>query len=247
MDPIIRKFSRLLELTQDEVIALRGLASKYEEVDPYTNIISAGDPFIQTYILQSGWSMLYKLLPDGSQQILSFAIPGDFLGLFGVLLNRAEHSIQAITASRVCPIKEEQILELFQKYPRLALTICWFGARDQILLREQIVRIGRQTAYNRASHLFLELYDRLNAVGHTENDRFRFPVTQEMLADALGLTPVHVNRTLKKLRHNGLVEITDQWLVIHDRKRLAEETCFDSAYLEEDGVPQDITEQPIKT
>lgn len=246
MDPIIRKFSRHFDLSDDERTVLNGLTAKSNQISANTVIVSAGDPCVYTYLVQSGWCMIYKLLPDGSLQILSYAIPGDFLDLFGVVLNRSEHSIQAITDSRICPIREEQILELFRNYPRLALTICWFGARDQILLREQIARIGRQSAYNRISHLILELHDRLHTVGLADNDSFIFPVTQEMLADTLGLTPVHVNRTLKKLRNNGLMDISDQRVHILDKHRLMEETRFDPSYLEDAVVPDDITSQPVK-
>lgn len=247
MDPVIRKFSRHFDLSQVERAVLNELTAEHDQISSNTVIVSAGDPCNNTFLVQSGWSMIYKLLPDGSQQILSYAIPGDFLGLFSVVMNRAEHSIQTITDSRVCPIREAQILELFREYPRLALTMCWFGARDQVLLREQIVRIGRQSAYNRISHLILELLDRLCTVGLADNDRFTFPVTQEMLADTLGLTPVHVNRTLKKLRNNGLIDISDQCVIIQDRSRLIKETRFDSSYLEDIVVPNDITSQPVRT
>ena len=110
------------------------------------------------------------------------------------------------------------------------------------MTREHVVRIGRQTAYDRLAHIILELRNRLDAVGLVRDDSFELPLTQEMLADALGLTPVHVNRTLKKLKKDGQLEISEQLVKLIDRKSLEEKTGFDSGYLERDTLPKEIKE-----
>lgn len=240
MDPIWRKFSGLLDLSQAERGMLRRLHDDYQDIAPRTRIASPDEGPAHTWLLQYGWAMVNKQLANGSQQILSFAVPGDFLGLSGIVLGKNVHTMETITRARVCRIRWDQLLELFEGYPRLVLSLYWFKAREDILLREHLVRIGRHCAYDRTSHLFLELLIRLERAGQAAGDGFRFPVTQELLADALGLTPIHVSRTLKKLRVAGLVTLADGHLIVHDRARLARETGFEDDYLKETGFAGDI-------
>jgi CRP-like cAMP-binding protein len=115
------------------------------------------------------------------------------------------------------------------------------------MLREHVVRIGRQSAFNRIGHIFLELFYRLKSRGLTNGHGFDFPVTQEMLANALGLTPIHINRTLKKLRQSGLIEMIDGSLTLPDPERLARVTSFDNSYLIHIKFPHAIVEQPDRT
>lgn len=243
MDPIARRFSPYFMLSDEERAMLGRLHSAPREIEPRTLLVSAGDELNHSFMLQDGWAKVFKDMPDGSQQIVSFAVPYDFLGLFSIMLGKAEHSIETITRATACELRWEQMLELFNHHPRLAMAICWFGARDQVLLREHMARIGRQSAFNRIGHIILELYFRLDKIGLVQGQRFDFPVTQEMLADALGLTPIHVSRTLKKLRQTGLIDISNNHIELYDSQGLGRMTDFDDAYLHQSSFPKDIADQ----
>lgn len=235
--PLIRKVSRLIELEDSEISHLATLMADRVICPAQTEIVTAGEDFRYTSIVQEGWAAHFKLLPDGRQQILNFSLPGDIIGLYAAVWDKAEHSVKTITDCVVSRIDPGVILSLFSEYPRLAAVMCWSSETQGAILREQVVRIGRRTAYERTAHLFIELLRRLEAVGLAEDNRIAFPLTQELLADALGLTAVHINRTIRKLRNNGLIEYSKGNLAILQRNRLRQVADFDPAYLEPNALP----------
>jgi CRP-like cAMP-binding protein len=160
-------------------------------------------------LLLSGWACAQRLLGDGRRQILSFLLPGDCIGS---LLNTGMPAPCAVVALTPVVVADARPLILAAEganppHPGLAMAIRVMANRDEILLRDQIVRLGRQTAYERMMHLMLEFRDRLTIAGHARRDTFHLPLTQETLADALGLSVVHVNRTLQQIRRDGLLEM----------------------------------------
>jgi len=235
--PLIRKVSRLIDLDAGEISHLASLMADTLVHPAQTEIITAGEDFRHTTIIQEGWAAHFKLLPDGRQQILNFSLPGDIIGLYAMVWNKAEHSVKTITDCTISRVDPGVILSLFTEFPRLAAIMCWSAETQGAILREQVVRIGRRTAYERTAHLFIELLRRLEAVGLAEDNRIPFPLTQELLADALGLTAVHINRTIRKLRNNGLIEYSKGNLAILQRDRLRQVADFDPAYLEPNALP----------
>jgi len=238
--PLIRKFSRLIDLDAGEIDYLASLMQDLQTCPARTALVTAGEDFRQTYIIQDGWAAHFKLLPDGRQQVLNFSLPGDIIGLYAMVWDKAEHSVKTITDCVISRVDPAVVLSLFTEFPRLAATLCWSAATQGAILREQVVRIGRRTAYERTAHLIIELLRRLEAVDLADDNHIRFPLTQELLADALGLTAVHVNRTIRKLKNNGLIDYQKGHLTVLQRSRLRQIADFDPIYLEQTSLPPDI-------
>ena len=178
-----------------------------------------------------GWGCRHKTLPDGRRQILSFFIPGDFCDLNVYLLKRMDHSIGAITAMRVAQITREEMDALTAAHPRVTQALWWDDLVTAAVQREWTLNVGQRTAYERIGHLIAELFFRLRVVGLTDGDSFDFPVTQTDIADATGLTSVHVNRTIKELRADGLLIMERRRVTLPDLDRLMQATMFNPDYL----------------
>ena len=238
--PLGRRFSGLIDIDAGEQDALMSLQQDIQRCPQETGFVTAGESFTHSYIIQEGWAAHFKLLPDGRQQILDFSLPGDFIGLYAMVFDKAEHSVRAITDCVVSRIEPARIIALFTSYPRLAATICWSAATQGAILGEHVTRIGRRNAYERTAHLISELLYRLEHVGMVHDNDIDFPLTQELLADTLGLTPVHMNRTLRKLKNNGLIDYDKDRLRVISRSRLRQVAAFDPTYLEQTSLPADM-------
>ena len=240
-NPLIKKFSSLLELNDQEKKLLFSLQDSVETLPAKTDIVKEGEQFPATYIIQDGWAYHYKLLDDGRQQVLNYSIRGDFIGLHSTLVNQAEHSISSLTDLTVSKTHPEQVMRLFSETPRLAAAICWLSVRESSLLAEQVTRIGRRSAYERTAHLILELLRRLEAVGLSAEGSYEFPISQELIADTLGLTPVHTNRTFRSLKKDGLIDYTSNTMIVVNRPELRKVAGFDPAYLQQPTLPEDLS------
>ncbi len=187
------------------------------------------------YILASGWVCSYKLLPGGSRQIVDFQIPGDFLGLRSVLFRTADHSIEPITRIEASEVLAPELLDAFNTTPRLAAAVLWAASRDEAMVVEHLVGIGRRDARERTAHFLLELGARLKLVGLATTEGYACPLSQYLLADALGLSAVHVNRVLRELREAGLMTFQHGAVTFQDFKGLVKLADFDLHYLDHDG------------
>jgi CRP-like cAMP-binding protein len=147
------------------------------------------------------------MLPDGSRQIISFPISGDCVGLRSVLLRTADHSFSTLTDAEVTSLDSSRMLQTFSEFPRLGAAILWAASRDEAMVVEHLVSVGRRTAIERAAHFFMELAERLSLIGHATETEFKCPLSQYVIADALGLTAIHVNRVLRQLRERGLLSV----------------------------------------
>jgi CRP-like cAMP-binding protein len=178
-----------------------------------------------------GWAARYKFVDDGSRQITAFLLPGDFCDMHVAILGEMDHSILAITDARVALVPHDVLEELRRQRPELGRALWWATLVDEAVLRDWIVNIGRRHADKRIAHLFCELHARLKLVGLVESDQFDLPLTQEVIADALGLTPVHVNRMLQNLRAEGMIALKRGELTIIDIAGLRTFAGFDPNYL----------------
>jgi CRP-like cAMP-binding protein len=199
------------------------------------DIISQGDIPSDLHVVLDGCACRYKVLPDGRRQIIAFLLPGDLCDLHVFLLREMDHSIGTITASRVATISRETILQIASERPQLTRALWWVTLVDEAILREWIVALGRRTAYERIAHLICELYLRLKMVGAANGQSFELPITQTELADTMGLSLVHVNRVLQRLRGEGVVEFHNGKVIIRDSDRLREIALFDPIYLHQQG------------
>lgn len=233
-----RKFDGVIDMTDDELECLKSLQTDASVFSSHKDVVSEGEPADLTLILLNGWAYRYKTLPDGKRQIVEFLLPGDFVNLYAALFDESETSVRTLTECRFAGADPESILEIFKQQPRLASLICWSAGEHDAILAEQIVRIGRRSAYERIAHLIMELLVRLQHVERGHNDSFEFPLTQEIIGDTLGLSTVHVNRTLKRLRGDGLIRQNGNFLEILNPRALADAAQFDRDYLERRRIPE---------
>jgi CRP-like cAMP-binding protein len=154
--------------------------------------------------LYSGWAFRFKTLPDGRRQILNFLLPGGLLGLQAAMFDSAQHGIAALTEVELCLLPRRAVWELFGEMPELAFDVTWLGAREERHVDENLLSVGRRSAAERIAALIVILYRRADALGLVADGTFAFPLSQQHIADALGLSLVHTNKTLARLRRMGM-------------------------------------------
>jgi CRP-like cAMP-binding protein len=182
-------------------------------------------------LLLEGLLCRYKDLSDGQRQITELHVPGDFADLHSFTLKRLDHNIMTITPCRVAIVPHEKLEDITERFPHLT-RLYWFTTNmDAAIHREWEVSLGRRTAVSRIAALFCEMKLRLEVVGLTEGPSYEFDITQTDLAECVGLTPIHVNRTLKELRERRLVQFRSGRVTINDWDGLATVAEFDPAYL----------------
>ncbi|WP_323790182.1 Crp/Fnr family transcriptional regulator [Thalassovita sp.] len=233
--PLTRKLSAFVALSDVELAVLERLHQRRRSFVAGTDMVHQGQSSQAAYILSAGWVCSYKLQADGTRQIVDFQVPGDFLGLRSVLLRTSDHSFEPIVDIEAAEVLTSDLLEAFTQTPRLATAILWAASRDEAMVVEHLVGIGRRDADARMAHFLLELGSRLALVGMGSREGYDCPLTQYHLADALGLSAVHVNRVLRQLRESGCVTFRDGHVTIHDHDRLVDLAEFDPAYLDQIG------------
>ncbi|HEV2867604.1 MAG TPA: Crp/Fnr family transcriptional regulator [Allosphingosinicella sp.] len=201
------------------------------EVEPRRDLIREGEKPRAVNLILEGWGSRYKQLPDGRRQILSFVLPGELCDPNVFILREMDHSIGAITRMRYAEIAPADFQELMTASPRLTQGFWWNELAAVATAREWIANVGQRNARERIAHLLCELFIRLRLSGLTEGDACDFPPTQHDLADATGLTSVHVNRTLQDMRREGLIELRGRRLIIPDLDALKQAAGFKENYL----------------
>lgn len=215
-----RKLSTFVRLSEQEKRCLSEIQQSPMLVKSGHELTRQGESTHVAYILQQGWGCSFKDLQDGSRQVIAFPVPGDCVGLRSVLLRTSDHGFTTITDAQVSRFEVARILEIFDQFPHLGSAILWATSRDEAITVEHLASIGRRTAIERTAHFFLELSDRLRLVGLGSETEFECPLNQYILADALGLSAIHVNRVLRELREVKLLTFQDRRVVIHDRPGL---------------------------
>ena len=225
------RLSGYTPLNDTDVSLLDEACRNVRDVPAGHHLILEGDTPDPVFVMLDGWACGYKILPDGGRQILAFMLPGDFCDIHIAVLRAIDHNIVTITPSRVALIPRTQMEALVEAGPTITRAFWWSQLVDQSVLRAWIVSMGRRTAKERIAHLMCELYIRMRNIGLATDDRCEMPLTQIVIADAVGLTPVHVNRVLRSLRLDGVMELSSGSLKIIDPIRLAEIAGFDGNYL----------------
>jgi CRP-like cAMP-binding protein len=191
-------------VTPGELSSINQIKREHLSVPAGGEIVRAGDEAPELYTLYSGWAFRFKTLGDGRRQILNFLLPGDLLGLQAAMFDAALHSIEAITEVELCVLPRRDVWSLFGDMPALAFDVTWLGSREESIVDENLTSAGRRTASERVAALVVALYKRAKALGLVAGDTFAFPLTQQHIADALGLSLVHTNKTLARLRRLGM-------------------------------------------
>ena len=233
----LQKIQYLTSLSSEEEEALQFFATMSREVDARTELISQGQPYRSGYILHTGWAVRSKTLRDGRRQILNFVLPGDVVGLAAPFFAVSDYSVTTIEPSSVTELTFSRFTEIFHTQPRLGAALCWQLAQEEAVISEHLVNIGRRDAYRRVGHLYAELYWRLDTVGLVQDFTYTLPLSQTILADALGLSFVHISRTIRRLRQDGLVQINGSQVVIDDLTALERAVDFEHSYLHLTAAP----------
>ena len=196
-------------------------------VEAGTTVLLEGTNSAHLYTVLSGWAFRYKMLPDGRRQILNFALPGDLVGVQGSMFDKMEHSVEALNDLTLCIFPREKVSTLFSRYPRLAFDVTWLCAREERILDENLLSVGRRTALERTAYLLLHLFRRAEDLGLTDGDKVQFPFFQQHVADTLGMSLVHANNTLRKLSEMKVMRWKNRIFQVLSRKRLAEIAGYD--------------------
>jgi len=212
----------LRDFTETELAFVAEFKSGELNVESGTNILLQGANSAHLYTVLSGWAFRYKTLPDGRRQILNYALPADLLGLQGSIADEMQHSIEALTDMLLCVFPREKLWGLYSGHPALAFDVTWLAAREEQILDENLLNVGRRSALERAAYLLLHLFARGEEVGLTKGNSISFPFTQQHVADTLGMSLVHTNKTLKRLAATKTMRWKDRRFEVLDRKALAE-------------------------
>jgi CRP-like cAMP-binding protein len=203
--PLEKRLSAFRPLNESEAAALVALGQKVKSAEKGNCLLALDGVSDRTVLIHSGWAMIYRDLSDGRRQIMQFCLPGDLADPCSLLLRRRDFSIAAISPMRYSEVTLDQLTSIIDEHPRLALPLLWNEARDIYLLRRHLLSIGRMTARERLSALFLELWERLSVSGYLTNGSFVMHANQQMLGDATGLSAIHVSRTLRKMETDKLI------------------------------------------
>lgn len=230
--PFARKLAAHVTLTQEDLAVLAEIYRRRRGFAVGTNLLCQGQAAASAYVIASGWAASYKMLPDGTRQIVDFRVPGDLVGLGSVMLRVADQYVEPITNVQVCELVRSDFQYFLGRVPHVMEAIAWAALRDEALVVEHLTDVGRRSAGVRMAHFLLELGSRLNLVGMATQAGYDSPLSQFLLADALGLSVVHVNRVLRDLREAGLLTFQRGRVTFDDYDGLVRYAGFDISYLD---------------
>ena len=214
--PVFRPFS-------GEELAFVSRFKKGElAVERGATVLVEGSHSAHLYTVLSGWGFRYKLLSDGRRQILNYAVPGDLIGLQGSVMGEMQHSVEALSPMLLCVFERGELLGLYRNHPGLAYDITWLASREERMLDENLLSVGRRSALERCAYLLAFLCARAAGVGLGGGEPLTIPITQQHVADTLGLSLVHTNKTIRKLATRGLLRWRDGGCEVHDVEALKE-------------------------
>ena len=231
LTPLVRRWSKHANLTADDCDAILALPFTRKTFGKDAYVVREGQQATDCTLLLKGFCYRQKLLRDGARQIISFHIPTEFVDLQNGILGLADHSVQSVNRCEMALVPREALLELMANRPAVRLAIWIDTLIDASIFREWVVNVGRRDFRARIAHLLCELAVRLKWIGADKGGTFDFPLTQEQLADATGLTAVHTNRTLQSLRRDRLIQLTSGNLQVLDWEGLREAGDFEELYL----------------
>lgn len=230
-EALFRRWSRKLTLSAEDRAAFVALPWTLRSFPRDGYLIREGDRPTVCNILVQGFAFRQKLVTSGARQIISFHIPGELLDLQNLFLETADHNVQCLTRCVMAVVPRRALQELMTERPAIRRAIFLDSLIDAAVFREWVVNVGRRNARQRIAHLLCELTARLRASGVSDGSVYDFPITQEQIADATGMTPVHTNRTLQSLRRDGLISLSSNLLRILQWEGLSEVGDFNERYL----------------
>jgi CRP-like cAMP-binding protein len=238
--PLLKKLMQFSDFSEDDKDLINELASKRQtQYGAGEDIVREGEHSPDIHIVLSGIACRYKHLEDGSRQITAFLVPGDPCDSEIFILEKMDHSIGTLAPSIIASVAGSRMKELLLSRGSIALAFWWNTLQDEGVLRERIIDEGRRNAYARVGFLIYEIFLRMRVCGVIDGGTFEFPITQVDLADATGLTPVHVNRMLKQLRDERLIAINGKNWSILDPAGLRKAARYEASYLHLDRAKRE--------
>jgi CRP-like cAMP-binding protein len=233
---LIRKLERGLHLVDEERAALESLPVRVEQIRTDQDIVREGDRPEKCFVLLEGFAAALKRTGAGKRQIMTFHIAGDIPDLQSLHISRLDNTVSTITPCKVGFVEHDALVDLCARFPRITNALWRETLTDAAIFKEWVLNVGRRDAYAGVAHLICEVVTRMRAVGLVHDDRCAFPMTQNELADAVGISAVHVNRTLQELRAAGLIALGRGKLHLLDWEGLKQAGDFvpDYLYLEEE-------------
>ncbi|MEO7242428.1 MAG: Crp/Fnr family transcriptional regulator [Variovorax sp.] len=206
-DCALRVNPAFLPVSLDELQAIENFRTGSRAFSAGSTICAEHRVDSELYTLYAGWAFRFKTLSDGRRQILSFLLPGDFVGLQDEFVDGQTYGVEAVTACVLCRFPRKKLWPLFDAHPRLGYAVSWLTARGEKIVDDNLLTVGRRNAVERVAMLLMHLYRRAERVGLAEDDGIDFPFNQQHIADALGLSLVHTHKTLRRLQQLGLHEL----------------------------------------
>ncbi|WP_394787252.1 Crp/Fnr family transcriptional regulator [Rhodoferax sp.] len=230
----LRQLPLFIAHSGEELHLVQSLKRREVHLQPGDTLIHEGQTDAPLYTLREGWAFRFKTLSDGRRQILSFLLAGDFIGVQQKMGDASAHGVITLTASKLCVFQRDSLWELHRQSPTMGFNITWLTAHEESLVDDNLLSVGRRSAEERMATLLILLFKRAAALQADHGaSGVLFPLTQQHIADSLGLSLVHTNKTLRKLEHRGLHRIENGRLYLRDAKALAR-----LADLYGDGHPQ---------
>jgi CRP/FNR family transcriptional regulator len=218
----LRRRSCLREFTAEELAFVRRFKVDELRVGVGSSFLQQGTSSEYLYTVLSGWAFRYKMLNDGRRQILNFALPADLVGLQGAVMREMEHSVEALTNVVLCVFPRSKLWDLYGKHSSLSFDLTWLASREEQIIDENLLSLGRRTALERIAFLLLHLYTRAAESGLTSGNAVEFPFTQQHLADTLGMSLVHTNKSLRRLAATNAFRWKERVFEMLDRPALVE-------------------------
>lgn len=218
----LHKLNHLREFASDELEFMDNFKTGELNSDKGSTVLVEGSHSAHLFTILSGWAFRYKTLEDGRRQILNYVMPGDLIGLQGSVAGEMDHSIEALTNVTLCVFERDRLMELFGKFPDLGYDLTWIAAREEQILDEHLLSVGRRNAIERIAYLLSFLYYKVSVLSSDKKEQINLPITQQHVADTLGLSIVHTNKTIKKLVDKKLVKWLDRGCTVENVAGLAD-------------------------
>lgn len=239
-NPFLQRLMHAAELAPPEIEALKELCRQPRDIAAKKYLARDGDEIVSFPVVLIGWAARYKILRNGARQITRLLLPGDAFYFDSSPDGTAIEEVVTLGPCRIVHILHSDMARAIERFPVIGEAMRGYGCMENAVLSSWVVNIGRRDALERMAHLLCETYFRLALVDGAKDQQFYFPLTQDDLADVLGLTPVHINRKLQQLRADNLITLRSKQLTIQDLRELQQIAGFDSAYLAPRTQPKQV-------
>jgi CRP/FNR family transcriptional regulator, anaerobic regulatory protein len=224
----LRRLPHFRPFEAEELAFVQSFKADEVRIDAGQTFLVDGSNSPHIFTILEGWAVRYKAFPDGKRQVLNFALPGDLLGLQSSLFNQMTHSVEALTDVTLCVFPRQRIWELYKNHPGLGYDLTWLASREESIIAEHLANVGQRPAFARIAYMIVYLFNRARRAGLADKNTMKLPITQEHLADAMGLSIVHTNKTLKRLRATGWLDWKRDELIIRDEAQLTAIAEYDA-------------------